>query len=183
MKKKNLDARLVNADCPDEQDPGALPIVSSKEAFGGRATALTAVLIDGDKSWFDDAACHGRTPLEQGIEWQKEPADVPNGRRIFVVWLYVKPIERGTYEYYGVTAVDLIIDPAAKKGYKKMGRHVDQLGAAMKGGIDLSVLDERAKAALYRALNQHPDVIANSKEALRAELTAIAGVVPPGAGQ
>ncbi|HEX6971204.1 MAG TPA: YwhD family protein [Limnochordia bacterium] len=181
--RRVLDRRLVNAACPDEQDPNALPIVSSKEAFGGKATALTAVLIDGDQSWFDDAACHGRTPLEQGIEWVKDPAQLTGGRRIYVVWLYVKPVKRGTYEYYGATAVDMIVDSDRKQGFKKLGLHADRLGDAIKGKIDLSILDDRAKRALLRALGQYPDVLANSKEALRTALGVTSAPVTPPAGE
>jgi len=108
--------RIINMACVDDQDPNKLPIVSGKER-GGKTTLITAVLIDGDKGWFDEAATHGRTPLEQGIAWKSSPEEVPNGRQIDIVWLFIKP-DQGDYVYYGATASSMIIDEEAKVGYK-----------------------------------------------------------------
>src|SRR5690606_36389299 len=104
--------RIINMACVDDQDPNNLPIVSAKER-GGKTTMITAVLIDGDKGWFDEAATHGRTPLEQGIAWKSSPEEVPNGRQIDIVWLFIKP-DQGDYVYYCATASSMIIDEEAK---------------------------------------------------------------------
>jgi len=160
--------RIINMACVDDQDPNKLPIVSGKER-GGKTTLITAVLIDGDKGWFDEAATHGRTPLEQGIAWKSSPEEVPNGRQIDIVWLFIKP-DQGDYVYYGATASSMIIDEEAKVGYKYLADHANQLSKALKGGIDLSRLSERSKAVLRRVLNTYPDVLERSPEALKAAL-------------
>lgn len=167
-----LTPRVQNSACFD-QDPNKLPIVSAK-GNQARTTMITAVLIDGEKGWFDEAATHGRTPLEQGVEWVSSPEQVPSGRRIDVVWLYIKP-HKESYTYHGATASHMIIDETAKKGYKYLADHANQLAKALKGGIDLSGLSETAKATLKQVLNTYPDVLENSPQALKEAL----GVVGP----
>jgi len=163
---------MQNAACFD-QDPNKLPIVPAK-GKQARTTMITAVLIDGEKGWFDDAATHGRTPLEQGVEWVNSPEQVPGGRRIDIVWLYIKPY-KDSYTYHGATASHMIIDEAAKKGYKYLAAHANQLAKALKGGIDLAGLNDQAKAILLRVLNTYPDVLDNSPRELKEAL----GIAPP----
>lgn len=165
-----LPRRLLNEACVDE-DTNALPIVSAKDSVGGMTTVATAVMIDGDTAFFNEAATHGRSPLEQGIEWMDSPDDVPNPRRIFVIWLFIKP-DRATreYVYHGAVAVDMLIDDQAKKGYKRLGHHAKQLGRALQGEIDLEILDDAAKARLREALNEHPEALANSRDELKRAL-------------
>lgn len=160
--------RVINMACVDNDDPNKLPIVSAKER-GDKIPVITAVLIDGDKGWFDDSATHGRTPMEQGVQWKASADDVPNGRRIDIVWLYIKPA-KGDYVYHGATASWMIIDEEAKVGYKYLADHANQLSKAIKGGIDLSALSQRSKEVLRRVLSTYPDVLENSPEELKAAL-------------
>lgn len=162
--------RLLNDACFDERSD-AFPIVSAKESAGGKATVITAVLIDGETTLFSEAATHGRSPLEQGIEWVTDPSEVPNGRRVFVVWLYVKPdrVSR-EYGYHGAVAVDMYIDDATKRGYKRLGHHAKELGRTLQGAVDLSLLDAAAKERLKEALGQYPDVLEHANPELRREL-------------
>ena len=62
-----LPRRLLNEACIDD-NPNALPIVSAKDSVAGMTTVATAVVIDGDAAYFNEAATHGRSPIEQGIE-------------------------------------------------------------------------------------------------------------------
>lgn len=160
--------RVINMACVDNDDPNKLPIVSAKER-GGKTSVVTAVLIDGDKGWFDDAATHGRTPMEQGVQWKASPDDVPNGRRIDIVWLYIKPA-KGDYVYHGATASWMLIDEEAKVGYKYLADHANQLSKAIKGNFDLSALPDRSKEVLQRVLNTYPDVLENSSDELKSAL-------------
>lgn len=161
--------RVQNSDCFDADDPNKLPIVSGKGAYGGQTTVLTAVMIDGEKGWFDEAATHGRTALEQGVQWQKQATDVPNGRHIDIVWLFIKPI-KGEYVYHGVTASSMVIDEEAEIGYKYLADHANQLGKAVKGTVDLNRLGDVAKATLIRTLNTYPEVLQNSSAELKEAL-------------
>lgn len=165
-----LTRRVQNIDCFDSNDdPNKLPIVSGKGEYGGQSPVITAVLIDGDRAWFDEAATHGRTALEQEISWMSSPEEVENGRTIDIVWLYIKP-NKGEYVYHGATASNMIIDEEAGKGYKYLADHANQLAKAVKGGVDLSLLSQDSKRKLIDALNTYPDVLQNSSEELKEAL-------------
>ncbi len=164
-----LTSRIQNTACYDNTDPNKLPLVSAKGDKGGKATVLTAVLIDGEKGWFDEAATHGRTPLEQNVTWTDSPEKVPNGRRIEIVWLFIKPV-KGEYVYHGATASHMIIDEEAGLGYKYLANHANQLGKAVKGQVDLAQLPDSARAVLIDALNTYPDVLQNSSDELKRAL-------------
>lgn len=164
-----LTRRVQNSECYDADDPNKLPIVSGKGAKGGQTTVLTAVLIDGGRAWFDEAATHGRTALEQGLTWVSGAEEVPNGRRVDIVWLFIKP-RKGEYVYHGATASCMIIDEEAERGYKYLANHANQLGKAVKGGVDLSDLSESSKSGLINALNTYPEVLNNSSDELKEAL-------------
>lgn len=164
-----LTRRVQNVACVDDNDPNKLPLVSGKGPYGGQTTVVTAVLIDGDRAWFDEAATHGRTALEQGVTWMNSPEEVPAGRHIDIVWLFIKP-RQGEYEYFGATCSHMIIDEEAKKGYKYLADHANQLGKAIKGEIDLSRLNDHAKGVLLKALNTYPEALANSSDKLKEAL-------------
>jgi hypothetical protein len=165
-----LPRRLLNEACIDD-NPNALPIVSAKDSVAGMTTVATAVVIDGDAAYFNEAATHGRSPIEQGIEWVNSPDELADPRRVYVVWLFIKP-DRATrqYVYHGAVAVDMLIDEQAKKGYKRLGHHAKQLGRALQGEIDLQILDAAAKERLKEVLNEHPDALANSRAELKLAL-------------
>ncbi len=166
-----INRRIQNVECADVKDPNALPIVSSRDTIGGMTTMVTAAIIDGDRVFFDEAATHGRTGLEQGVEWVDDLSEVPNPRQIFVVWLYIKPDrETREYVYHGVCAVDMWIDEENRKGFKRLGHHAKMLGLAMQGHIDLEILDDAARAKLFEALNQYPDTLKHSKRELHEAL-------------
>lgn len=166
-----INRRIQNAECADVNDPNALPIVSGRDTVGGMTTVMTAAIIDGDRVFFDEAATHGRTALEQSIEWLDDLAEVPNPRQIFVVWLFIKPDrETREYVYHGVCAVDMWIDEENKKGFKRLAHHAKMLGMAMRGQIDLEILDKDARMKLHEALNQYPDTLKHSQPALREAL-------------
>jgi len=82
---RRITRRVQNVECTDTNDPNALPIVSGRDTVGGMTTVMTAAIIDGDRVFFDEAATHGRTALEQSIEWVDDQAEVPNARQIFLV--------------------------------------------------------------------------------------------------
>lgn len=161
--------RIQNVECVDVTDPNKLPIVSGKEEFGGKTTVVTAVLIDGEKGWFDEAATHGRTPLEQDVTWKDSADDVPNGRHIDIVWLYIRPV-KGEYTYHGATASWMVIDEKEKTGYKYLADHANQLSKAIRGEFDLERLNDRSIETLIGMLNTYPEVLENSADELREAL-------------
>ena len=78
----------------DEQQRDELPIVSGENVYGGRGAKLTAIVVDGDRAWFNEAALHGRTAIEQTVTWAKSPDEVPAGRTVNPVWVYIRPASR-----------------------------------------------------------------------------------------
>lgn len=158
----------VEAICTDEQqDKGELPLVSGENAYGGRGAKLTAIVVDGDKAWFEEEALHGRTAVEQTVTWATSADEVPAGRTVNPVWVYIRPARRGSFRYFGLVAVDMLIDEANKVGYKNLGEHVNRLSHTMNGTIDVSLLNDEGRAALLEALRQYPEVLANSSDELK----------------
>lgn len=151
----------------EEQQQDELPIVSGENAYGGRGAKLTAIVVDGDRAWFDEAALHGRTAVEQTVTWAKSPEEVPAGRTVNPVWVYIRPAGRGSFQYYGLVAVSMIIDEENGVGYKSLGEHVNQLSKAMNGQVDVSLLSEEGLEALRTALNEYPEVLANSSDEVK----------------
>ncbi|HEY8416802.1 MAG TPA: YwhD family protein [Limnochordales bacterium] len=161
----------VDPTCYDEQQAsGMLPIVSADNAYGGRGAKLTAVVVDGARAWFDEAALHGRTAIEQAVRWVKTPEEVPNGRWVYPVWVYIRPAAGGGFRYYGLVAVSMLIDEDNGVGWKSLPHHVNQLSKAMNGHVDLSVLNDEARAALREALRQYPEVLENSSDEIKQAL-------------
>lgn len=158
----------VDPSCYDEQqEQGQLPIVAGDHAYGGRGAKLTAIVVDGDRAWWDEAALHGRTAVEQSVTWAKSPDEVPSGRTVNPVWVYIRPAGGGKFRYYGLVAVSMVIDEQNGVGYKNLAEHVNQLSKAMNGEVDVSALDEQGLAALRTALNEYPEVLANSSDELK----------------
>lgn len=161
----------IDPNCADDQlNRDELPIVAGDNEYGGRGAKLTAIVVDGDKAWFDEAALHGRTGLEQSITWVTSPEEVPEGRTVNPVWIYIRPAARGSFRYFGVVAVSMIIDEKNNVGFKRLGEHVNMLGRAMNGEFVLDPLDDAGRAALLKALQQYPEVLANSADELKQAL-------------
>lgn len=157
--------------CPDDQADDGLPIVSADNEYGGRGPTLTAVVIDDEKAWFDEAALHGRTAVEQQVTtWSRNRDEVPEGRTLYPVWVYIRPASRGQFQYYGLVANEMVIDEERRIGYKNLADQVNRLEKAMKGHVDLSLLDEGARQRLLAALQQYPEVLANSRDEVKQAL-------------
>lgn len=156
--------------CPDGMDPDSLPLISADNRYGGRGATLTAVIVDGDKAWFEEAALHGRTALEQRVRWVNRREEVPNGRVVNPVWVYVRPAGQGEFQYYGLVACDMLIDEASGVGYKYLADHVNRLSKVMQGEVDLSLLDDTGREALRKALAEYPQVLANSRPEVKEAL-------------
>ncbi|HLT57648.1 MAG: YwhD family protein [Limnochordales bacterium] len=170
----------VNPTCYDEtQESGMLPIVAADSAYGGRGPKLTAVVVDGPRAWFDEAALHGRTAIEQAVQWVKSPEEVPNGRWVHPVWVYIRPAAGGSFRYYGLVAVSMLIDEEKGVGWKSLPEHVNQLSKCMNGHVDLSALDDQGRAALLQALQQYPDVLENSSDEIKQALGLQAPAATP----
>lgn len=131
---------------------------------GGYATGslnlnnVSAVLIDGDEATIDLGALHGKSKAERGIKFIKDPNEIenelPNPKTYYIVWVAVDRGPQGAY-YAGLGDCSLQIDRQTRRGYKNLAEHVNQMDAAMKRKVKLSILDDRAKQALKKLLISH----------------------------
>lgn len=114
--------------------------------------SLSAVIIDGDSIFVDNGAIHGKSRVERGIQFgAKSPDQVPDGRRVVVVWVTLKRGESGI-GYGGLCAsVPFSINAEAQLGYKSLPDQVNKMGDAMQGKILLDVLtpEEKARFAAF----------------------------------
>lgn len=162
----------------DNADKGrklTLNVVSNKEHKGfGAGTLdlsnLSSVILDGDEAYIDLGAIHAKSKVERGIKFSTNKDDVPNGRRCWVVWVYVGRDEEGPY-YAGVTACEMLIDTEAKRGWKILADHVNKMDYALKKRIILDGLNDTEKAGLKRVLVGHnAEWWERSSEALKQAL-------------
>jgi hypothetical protein len=138
----------------------ALPMhfgMNLASAIGGEefmGVTLTAVVIDGDAAFFDAGALHGRSQAQQGIQFSRNEADVPNGRRVPMVFLGVRDTEPETARYEGMMACLLLIDRDAGSGWRDLTREAIAMRRVLDGTVDLGLLMETERAAFQRALEE-----------------------------
>jgi hypothetical protein len=136
-----------------------LNVVSSKghKGFGAGTldlANLSSIIIDGDEAYIDLGAIHAKSRVERGIKFSVNKEDVPNGRKCWVVWVYVGRNEEGPY-YAGVAACEMLIDSEERKGWKILADHVNKMDRALKHKIILEGLNEAEKAALKKVLTEY----------------------------
>lgn len=137
----------------------ALNVVSSKEHRGfGAGTIdlnnLSSVIIDGDEAYIDLGAIHAKSKVEKGVKFSMNKDDVPNGRKCWIVWVYVGRDEEGPF-YAGLTACEMLVDTEARRGWKILADHVNKMDYAMKRRVITEGLNDAEKAALKRVLIEH----------------------------
>jgi hypothetical protein len=158
-----------------EKKSFALNVVSGKEhkGFGAGTIDLNNVapiIIDGDTAYVDVGAMHAKSRVEKGIKFLPNKEEVPNGRRCWIVWVAVDRAEQGSY-YAGATACEMLVDPEARRGWKILANHVNNLDYALKRRYILSELNPVEKGALRKLLMEHnAEWWDNSPETLKAEL-------------
>lgn len=154
----------------------SLNIVSGKNQHKGFGAGmidlsnLSSIIIDGEEAYIDIGAIHAKSKVERGIKFSVNKEDVPNGRKCWVVWVAVDRKEEGSY-YAGVTACEMLIDSEAKKGWKLLHEHVNQMDRALKRRIVVEGLNNQEKRLLKEALIKHNEAWwEQSEEALKEAL-------------
>ncbi len=138
----------------------ALPMhfgMNLASAIGGEefmGIMLTAVVIDGDYAFFDAGALHGRSQAQQGIQFSRDKADVPDGRRVAMVFLGVRDKEPETAHYEGMIACALLIDRAAGTGWRDLTQEAMAMRRVLDGTVTLDGLTAGERIALRRALEE-----------------------------
>ncbi|MGI8688871.1 MAG: YwhD family protein [Thermomicrobiales bacterium] len=138
----------------------ALPMhfgMNLASAIGGEefmGITLTAVIIDGDHAFFDAGALHGRSQAQQGIQFSRDKAEVPQGQRVAMVFLGVRDTEPEMARYEGMIACALLIDRAAGMGWRDLTQETMAMRRVLDGTVKLDDLTAGERSALQRALEE-----------------------------
>lgn len=118
----------------------------SKHASDDSLKGLSAVFVDGDKVFVDNGAIHAKSQLERGVTFVKTKDDVPDARRIWVLWITLKRRDGGAQGFHGAMPFELWIDEQAQLGYKSLADQVNKMDKAVRGTVDLSAVPDDVKA-------------------------------------
>lgn len=110
---------------------------------------MSSVIVDPNegKAYVDMDAMHARSDVERRVRYYSDRSEVPDGLLYWIVWVTVERGDKGSY-YAGVAASELRIDRPNKRGYKKLGEHVNHMEQSLKGKIVLDHMDEESKRLL-----------------------------------
>jgi hypothetical protein len=123
----------------------------NKHATPDELSTLSALILDGDQVFIDNAAIHAKSRVERGITFSRNQDAVANGRKVSIVWVTL----RNTGEakgYAGLASCEMWIDEESKQGYKDLAHHVNQMDAAVKGRVAIDSLTEVEKQRLLTFL-------------------------------
>lgn len=135
---------------------------------------MSPVIIDVEAGTavIDMGAMHAKSAIEKRIKFLTDPEAVPNGKPYWIVWVTVGRKPEGFY-YGGVAACDMSIDLEARRGYKLLPYHVNQMDKSLKGRILIEMMDEPSRNALATFLQAHrPEIWEHSTE-LQTELARL----------
>ncbi|RAP73465.1 hypothetical protein DL346_27620 [Paenibacillus montanisoli] len=155
----------------------SLNVVSNKEHKGFGAgtidlSSVSCVIIDNGEAYIDVGAMHAKSKVEKGIKFSTNKEDVPNGRLCWIVWVAVDRNEEGSY-YAGATACPMLVDTEARRGWKILAQHVNNLDYAIKRRFILDELGTEEKAALKGLLvSNNPEWWERSPDKLKEALNA-----------
>lgn len=159
-----------------------LQLVGTRPGPHSHLGGLAAILVDGDRATVSPGALHAKSPVEQGVRWVDDPAQVPGARQYWVVW--IAQGGAGGRGVRGAVASPMWIDRQAMVGYKHLARHVNDMSRALKGVIDLEGLSDAQRRAVGEAIRARaPQVWEATDPAVRAALGGEpAGTVGPAEG-
>ncbi|MDQ0337356.1 hypothetical protein J2S00_000126 [Caldalkalibacillus uzonensis] len=128
--------------------------------------------VDHETAYVDMGALHARSEVEKRIKFLPNKDEVPGGRPYWVVWVTVDRNEDGPY-YAGVAACEMTVDKEARRGYKNLAEHVNNMDKAIKRKIVVSHMDDKSKKILKEFLQGHnKEMWERASEQLKQELEA-----------
>lgn len=131
---------------------------------------ISPVIVDPEASqaYVDMDAMHARSKIERRVKYYPNKEDVPEGRLYWIVWVTVEKNEQGAY-YSGVCASEIRVDKPNKRAYKSMAEHVKHMEKSMKGGFELSHMDEVSMGLLGEFLKSFDEEMwKNSADELKS---------------
>ncbi|MBS4190045.1 YwhD family protein [Bacillus sp. FJAT-49705] len=147
-KKKNIGFNIIKSD----------PTAGHK-GFGTGALSLdnvSPVIIDVEagEAAIEVGALHARSPVEKGIKFLSNKDEVPNGKPYWLIWVTIDRKEDGPY-YAGVTACEMTVDRAIRRGFKSLPEHVNRMDKSIKRQIIVAHMDDKSKGILTEFLKNH----------------------------
>ncbi|WLR50757.1 YwhD family protein [Bacillus tianshenii] len=103
--------------------------------------------VENEEAYVDMGALHARSAVEKRIKFSAKKEDVPNGKLVWLVWVTVGGNEQGP-AYSGIGACEMLIDAEARRGYKLLPEHVNNMDKALKGKVVMDKMDEKSKEIL-----------------------------------
>jgi len=136
-------------------------------------TLVASLVLSPDGSLaVDSGALHGRSELEQALTFAKSRSELNHPQCAWVVWVAVELDSADRpHHYKGVAVSALWVDAASNTGYKSVTESVNRMSEAMRGGVNVNMLDGKAKALIgerLRALDE--DVWDRSSASFREAL-------------
>ncbi|WP_102348192.1 YwhD family protein [Bacillus sp. Marseille-P3661] len=147
-KKKGLGFNIIKNDSTDGHGGYGVGAVSLNN--------VTPVIVDPEnkEAYIEMGAMHARSVVEKGIKFSANRDDVPNGTTYWLVWVTVNRKQEGPF-YHGVTACELVVDREARRGYKSMPEHVNNMDRSLKGRFIVDKMDAESKKLLAEFLKNH----------------------------
>lgn len=131
------------------------------KGFGVGALSLenvSPVIVDVEEgeAFIDIGAMHARSQVERRIRFSQDRETVPKeGAKLYwLVWVTVDRKKEGHY-YAGVTACELLINRAERRGYKSMPEHVNHMDKSLKKHIIVDNMDNKSKKVLRDFLKEY----------------------------
>ncbi|WLD93211.1 YwhD family protein [Alkalihalobacillus sp. AL-G] len=117
---------------------------------------LTPVFVnpEDEEVFIDMGALHARSSVEKRIKFTSNREDAPNPKLYWLVWVMVDASGEGPH-YAGLGGCELQIDAEARRGYKSMPEHVNNMDKAMKKRIVVNHMDAKSKQLLKQFLIDH----------------------------
>ncbi|MEI7026431.1 YwhD family protein [Paenibacillus sp. y28] len=155
---------------------GALNVVSKQEhkGFGSGMldlSNLSSMIVDGDEAYIDLGAIHAKSKVERGCKFTTNKAEVPDGRRCWIVWVEIGRDDEGQAYYAGLTTCEMLVDSEKRLIWKILPEHVQKMEWALKHRYVVEDLNEKEKEALRTRLAEYkPEWWERTPEELKAKL-------------
>jgi hypothetical protein len=132
---------------------------------------LSAVFVDGDRVFIDNGAIHAKSQLEKNLTFVKTRDELEHPREVWVFWITLKRFG-GVQGFFGAMPFVLLIDDAARRGYKSLAEQVNKMDKAVKGQVDLTGVPDAVRSRVRDFLIQvRPDLWEHAAPAFRAAFT------------
>ena len=138
-------------------------------------TLLTVLVLSPEGSIkVDPGAIHGRSEIEQSVQFVQKRNQINNAQCFWLVWVAIElDVSQRPVRYKGVAVSELWIDPAAKRGYKSLAEAVNRMDEAMRGGVNLKTFGRTERLSIAQQLKAiDSGVWERSIEALKQKLEA-----------